>query len=89
MHEFSLIADLMRKIESIALAERVRKVTKVKVTLGAWCHLSVAHLREHFAHAAHGTVAEGALLEIEELTEVTDPHAQAIVLESVEVEANP
>jgi hydrogenase nickel incorporation protein HypA/HybF len=42
-------------------------------------------LREHFARAAQGTVAEGARLNLEVLTNVTDPHAQEILLESVEV----
>jgi hydrogenase nickel incorporation protein HypA/HybF len=87
MHELSLIADLMRKIASIAQEQGAEKVIYVKVKLGALCHLSVAHLREHFAHAARGTVAEGALLEIEELTDMIDPHAQEILLDSVEVEA--
>ena len=89
MHERSLIADLMRKIAAIAREESARKVISVKVQLGALCHLSAPHLREHFAHAARGTVAEGARLNIEVLTDVTDPHAQEILLDSVEVETGP
>ena len=89
MHERSLVADLMRKIAAIAREESARKVISVKVQLGALCHLSAPHLREHFAQAACGTIAEGARLDIEVLTDVTDPHAQEILLDSVEVEANP
>lgn len=68
VHERSLIADLMRKIAAIAREESARKVISVKVQLGALCHLSAPHLREHFAQAAGGTVAEGARLDIEVLT---------------------
>lgn len=85
MHELSLLADLIRKIESIARREQARAITRVTVSIGALCHLSPSHLREHFTRAAQGTVAEGACLEVEVLTDVTDPHAQEILLESVEV----
>jgi hydrogenase nickel incorporation protein HypA/HybF len=89
VHERSLVADLMRKIAAIAREESARKVISVKVQLGALCHLSAPHLREHFAQAACGTAVEGARLDIEVLTDVTDPHAQELLLDSVEVEANP
>lgn len=85
MHELSLLANLLRKIETVAQREQAPAVTRVSVRIGALCHLSPAHLREHFARAAQGTVAEGASLHIKVVTDVTDPHAQEIVLESVEV----
>jgi hydrogenase nickel incorporation protein HypA/HybF len=85
MHELSLLADLFRKIESVARREQASAVTRVTVRIGALCHLSPSHLREHFARAAQGTIAEGARLDIEALTDITDPHAQEIILESVEV----
>ncbi len=85
MHEGSLIADLMRKVAAVAQMEGARTVISVKVRVGALCHLSAAHLREHFLQAACGTVAAGARLDIEVVTDVADPHAQEIVLESVEV----
>jgi hydrogenase nickel incorporation protein HypA/HybF len=87
MHELSLVADLMRKMIAIASEEGAAKVIGATIKLGALCHLSAAHLCEHFARAARGTVAEGAQLEIKILTDVHDPHAQEIVLESVEVQA--
>lgn len=85
MHEFSLIADLMRKIESIARDQHASKIVGVKVKLGALSHISAGHFREHFVHAARETIAEGAQLDIEVLTDATDPHAQEIILDSVEV----
>ena len=86
MHEFSLIKDLMRKIESVARVPHARKVLGVKVKLGALSHISADHFREHFIHASHGTIAEGARLEVETSSDVTDAHAQEIILESVEVD---
>lgn len=85
MHEWTLINGLMNKIESIAKSEKARSVKKVKVRLGALSHLSAGHFREHFEEASRGTLAEGAVLEVEELTDETDPNAQNIVLDSLEV----
>jgi hydrogenase nickel incorporation protein HypA/HybF len=86
MHEFSLINDLMQKINSIAHDQSARRVVGVKVTLGALSHISADHFRDHFTTAAKGTIAEGAKLEIETLRDECDPHAQDILLGSVEAE---
>jgi hydrogenase nickel incorporation protein HypA/HybF len=86
MHEFSLIADLMRKIEAVASEQGARKVRSVKVKLGALAHISSDHFREHFVHAARGTIAEGARLDVEVSSDENDPHAQEILLDSVTVE---
>ena len=85
MHELSLIADLMRKVESIAAGEEAARVLEVKVRLGALAHISPDHLRDHFARAARGTVAEDARLRVERSEDVRDPHAQEILLETVTV----
>ena len=87
MHEFSLMKDLMRKIDSIARDHGARKIVGVKVKLGALAHISPEHFQEHFVEAAANTVAAGARLDIEELKDETDPRAQDILLESVEVES--
>ena len=89
VHEHSLITDLLRKLAAVVQAEGVSKVISVKVRLGALCHLSAPHFQEHFIHAVRGTVAEDARLDIEVLTDATDPHAQEIVLDSVEVSVDP
>ena len=86
MHEFSLINDLMWKIDAIAREQGARRVVGVKVRLGALSHISPDHFREHFEAAATGTIAEAARLDIETLREERDPHAQDIRLDSVEVE---
>ena len=86
MHEFSLINGLMRKIESIACDQSAGRVVALKVKLGALSHISAEHFREHFEAAARGTIAEGGRLEIETLTDESDPQAQDILLDSVEME---
>jgi hydrogenase nickel incorporation protein HypA/HybF len=86
MHEQSLMADLMRKINAIGEEQQAKKITRVKVKLGALSHISADHFREHFVLAARGGCAEKAHLDIEILTDLDDPYAQDIMLDSVEVE---
>ncbi|MBM3822639.1 MAG: hydrogenase maturation nickel metallochaperone HypA [Verrucomicrobia bacterium] len=54
--------------------------------LGALCHISPEHFREHFNEAAVGTVADGAELEILFNPNPNDAKAQDILLDSVDVE---
>ena len=85
MHEFSLITDLLNKITSIAREQCARKVIGVTVKLGALSHISPDHFREHFVHASQGTIAEGARLNIEFMTDVTDPQSQDVLIQNIEV----
>ncbi len=82
MHERSLVNDLMRRVEEAAGTDRV---TRVRVRLGKLCHLSVEHLREHFATAAAGSAADGAELVIERGIDIADPLAGDLILQSVDV----
>ncbi len=86
MHEQSLMADLMRKINGIGQEQQAKKIVCVKVKLGALSHISADHFREHFVLAAKGSSAEHAQLDIEITTDINDPHAQEILLDSVEIE---
>ncbi|MCG8423477.1 MAG: hydrogenase maturation nickel metallochaperone HypA [Proteobacteria bacterium] len=86
MHELSLMADLMRKIETIARDQKARRVTRVTITLGALSHLSAAHFCDHFEHAARGTICQDAALDITVSDDTGDPRAQDIVLDSLEIE---
>jgi len=86
MHEQSLMADLMRKILSVSLMNGGSKVAGLKVKLGALAHISPEHFMEHFVEAAKGTVAEGARVDAEVETDTTDPRAQDIWIDSVELE---
>jgi hydrogenase nickel incorporation protein HypA/HybF len=86
MHEMSLMNDLMAKIQDVARSEGASRVSGVRVTLGAYAHISAEHFREHFKQGARGTLAEGARLDVRESDDTKDPRAQEIVLESIDVE---
>ena len=87
MHEASLMAGLMRRIDEVSRAEKARRVVAVSVWLGALSHMSPEHLAEHFRQVAKGTVAEGARLRTTASDDPAHPNAQDVLLESVEVEA--
>ena len=86
MHDQALMRDLVRRIVGVAESEGATGVTKVSVRLGALSHFTAEHFREHFRDSSHGTIAEGAIVEAVLETSTTDPNAQGVVLESVEVE---
>jgi hydrogenase nickel incorporation protein HypA/HybF len=86
VHEQALMRDLMQKITAEARAEGAARVTRIRVRLGALSHLTEDHFREHFAEASRGTVADGAAVEADLDIDPTEPHAQGVVLESIEVE---
>ncbi len=85
MHEFSLMADLFRKIDSIYHDNGSNKIVGVKVTLGALSHITPDHFAEHFEEFSKGTPAEGAKLDVIQLEDQNDPNAQDILLDSVDV----
>lgn len=87
MHEASLIASLMRRIEEVARAENGKRVVGVSVWLGALSHMSEAHFAEHFQRAAVGSIAEGARLDVTVSADTAHVNAQDIRLESVEMES--
>lgn len=86
MHEASMTANLLRRIEAIAVAEKAARVAGVSVWLGALSHLSASHFIEHFQRAAAGTVAEGANLKLTVSDDLGHAQARDILLESVELE---
>ena len=86
MHEQSLMADLMRKIDAISQQQGSKNIVGVKVKLGALAHISADHFKEHFVQAAKGSRAENAKLNVEVLTDISDPNAQEILLDSIDIE---
>jgi hydrogenase nickel incorporation protein HypA/HybF len=56
------------------------------VRLGALSHFTEEHFREHFVDASRGTLAEGAVADAVLASDLDDPRATGVVLESVEVE---
>lgn len=87
MHEKVLMEDLVRRIEAAAREEGAARVTRIRVRLGALSHFTERHFREHFAHAARGTVAECAAVEATLDGDTTAAGAQGVMLESIDVES--
>ncbi len=86
MHEASLIRGLMEKVTSLAVTGGARRVTNVRVWLGAFSHMSAERFREHFERSGAGTIVEVASLEIEESADIDDPNADGLILRSIEIE---
>ena len=87
MHERALMDDVMRKVDAVAQENGAIRVTRIGVRLGALSHFTPEHFREHFADASRGTLAEGAAVDAVVETDLSDPDAAGVVLESVEVES--
>jgi hydrogenase nickel incorporation protein HypA/HybF len=85
MHEASLMRDLMRKVLDVAARQGASRVVSLTVRLGALSHMDAAHFKEHFDHAAAGTIAEGAAIHASVETDIQSPTAADVMLESVEV----
>jgi len=85
MHELSLMADLLRKVERIADDQGGGRIARLTVRLGALSHFSPSHFREHFERASAGTRAQGAALDIHTSSDIGDPRAQDVLLESVDL----
>ena len=85
MHEASLLRDLMEKIESIVVSDGGGTLASIRVSVGALSHMSPEHFREHFDQATSGTRFHGARVDVRLLEDYDHPHAQDIILESVEV----
>ena len=86
MHEQALMRDVIGRIVEVAEREGANGVTKVSVRLGALSHFTPQHFREHYVDAARGTRAEGASVEAILDEDITAPHAQGVVVESIELE---
>lgn len=84
MHEMSLLKGLMSQLDEIARRNAARRVTVVRLKLGPLAHIEPDHLREHFAEAARGTVADKARLDIETTDELHELSLESVDIESAE-----
>lgn len=85
MHEKALMDDVMRQVVAVAAQEGATRVTGVRAWLGALSHFTPGHFAAHFEDAARGTIAEGAGVTATLDDDPAHPHAQGVVIESVEV----
>lgn len=86
MHELSMIADLIEKVESLARENSATKVVAIDVSVGALAGIEPDHLREHFETESAGTLAEGAQLRISVSEDPAAPESHSLLLQSVELE---
>ena len=86
MHEMSLMSNLLSQIESLAMENNAKRVSFIKVKLGALTHFSKDHFIEHFEIAAKNSIAEGADLDVELLSDKNDSNAQDILLDMIEID---
>lgn len=86
MHEETLLRDLKRKVEEVALGDRAVRVNRVRIWVGALAHISDGQLRARWIEITEGSIAEGAALEIDRSMDPGDPRAQSIVLTRVDVD---
>jgi hydrogenase nickel incorporation protein HypA/HybF len=86
MHETGIVRDMVRRLEAVARDAGATRVSGVAVRLGALSQFSPEHFREHFDEEVRGTVAEGAALRIQTSGDVTDPSAQDVMMESIDLE---
>ena len=75
MHELSLCMELIRIIEGQHHRQPFRRVRTVRLAVGALAGIEIEALRFGFTVAAQGTLAEDAVLEIEQ------PPGQAVCLD--------
>lgn len=86
MHETGIVRDLVRRLELAAQDAGAERVSAVSVSLGALSQFSPEHFREHFDEEVSGTCAEGAALSIELSQDADDPHAQHVMIRSIDLE---
>ena len=85
MHEYSLLRGLMKQIRELAEQYQAIGVQQIKVRVGALCHLSEEHFLFHFREIAKGSIAEGAQIIVEVLSDEYEPNAGSIILEECQL----
>lgn len=86
MHETGLVSDLIRQLEHIAADNEPASITTIRVRVGALTQISEQHFSEHFNRAVIDHPLGNANLEVNCSEDTSAADAQAIILESVELE---
>jgi hydrogenase nickel incorporation protein HypA/HybF len=87
MHEEAMLKDLVHKAEEVARREGATRVTRVRLWVGARCHLAGPELKEHWAYSVEGTILSGAEVEIETSSDPDHPNAETVMLRSLDVDS--
>ncbi len=66
MHEWGITEDIIKEVTRQAEQNKIKKVNKIRLSLGKDSHLTTDSLKLCFDCLAKGTALENALLETEE-----------------------
>ena len=83
MHEEALVRDLRAKVDELSRANGGAAIVRARVALGPLSHLDEPRLKELWPRAMAGGPAARAVLEVELIPSMDDPHAASVVLRSV------
>lgn len=72
----------MRELASVAAQQGAQRVVGVHGWLGALCHLTEEHFREHFIVEPPGTCADGAAVTVQVGNGLGDRNAQGVIQQS-------
>ena len=86
MHERRIAQDLVRTAGMTALDEGAGRVRSMKVRVGALSHIDPEALRGAVEWWSHGTIVEGALVQVDTSNDFEDRRAEDVMLVSVDVE---
>jgi hydrogenase nickel incorporation protein HypA/HybF len=86
MHEEALLHDLRRKLDEVAVASRADRIARVRIRVGALCHVTPESLRRRWPLMVAGSPASDATLEVEAATDTSSPTARDVVLVDVVIE---
>jgi hydrogenase nickel incorporation protein HypA/HybF len=83
MHESKLVGDILSEIQRVARANDANSVDTIRIEIGALSHVTPDGFAGHFAVASHGTVAQGAVLDITKSEDQSAPDALDVRLVSI------
>jgi hydrogenase nickel incorporation protein HypA/HybF len=83
MHESKLVGDILSEIERVAQANNASSVEAVRIEIGALSHVTPDGFTGHFAVASHGTIAQGAVVDITKSEDQGAPDALDVRLVSI------
>jgi hydrogenase nickel incorporation protein HypA/HybF len=88
MHERRLAQDLVRSAGLAALEGGATRVSGLRLRIGAASHIDPESLRGQVEWWSHGTIIEGARIEVDKAgAEPDDRHSEDVTLVSMDVEA--
>jgi len=80
MHEAGIAKGILKKVVDEAQSRQAKKVLKIKLKVGHIEMLTTEHLQHHFSLLSKNSIAEDAIIELEEFP------GSGITIESIELE---